>query len=88
MFIWLNTMPIESTRKGMSGATTRSSARCDAVGASAFERRRDVHQHAIARAAAAEFQVRERRGGQIRGTMRAQIFFGDAAEEGARGIPG
>ena len=39
-------------------------------------------------APAAEFQVRERGGGQFRGTMRAQVFFGDAAEERAQEFAG
>ena len=72
----------------MSDDTTRSSERWAAVGASAFSGERDVHQHAIARAAAAEFQVRERGGGQFRGAMRPQIFFGDTAEIRGEEFPG
>ena len=51
MFIWLNTMPMESTRKGMSGATTRTqrAVRGGRV-ASADERRRELDEHAAAHA--------------------------------------
>src|SRR5687768_3013139 len=53
-----------------------------------IERRRDVDEHAIADAAAPEFEVRERRGGEIAGTVRPQILFGDAAEIHAQEIAG
>ena len=88
MFIWLKTMPIESTRNGMSGVTTRNSARCEAVGASTLSGGAMSTQHLVAGAPASEFQVSECRGRQVRGAMRAQIFFGDAAEECAEEFPG
>ena len=52
----------------------------------AIERRRDVDEHAVAGARAAELEVRERRRGEIRRAMRAQVFFGDAAEVAAQEI--
>jgi hypothetical protein len=58
------------------------------VGRIRIQRRRDVHQHAIARAATAEFQVSERGGGQFLGAMRPQIFFGDTAEIRGEEFPG
>ena len=52
------------------------------------ERRRDVDAHFVSRAPASELQVSEGRGRQVRGTMGAQIFFGDTAEERAQELPG
>ena len=57
MFIWLNTMPIESTRNGMSGRDHAHAARdATAVGGRSSGGAMS-DQHAACRAAAAEFQM-------------------------------
>src|SRR6185369_494843 len=47
------------------------------------ERRREFDEHLRAASRAAELEMRERGGGEIRGAVGAQVLLGDAAEERA-----
>src|SRR6185503_15312224 len=46
----------------------------------------EIDQHAAAAARAPELEMRQRRGRQVARPMRAQVFFGDATEEGTQEI--
>ena len=52
------------------------------------ERRRQVHEHAVAGALPAEIEMRQACRGEIARPVGAQVFFRDVAEEGAQEIAG